>query len=662
MPCTCAGVGFCNGESGTCAITTNRCDYTCLANYENCDGNNANGCECQRPGPACGGTGNNTRYYNCNICDGTSCNTLVDAAHCLSQNCDNATHTQICSAGSCAACSAGFASCDLNSANGCEVDLNTDPNNCGSCGNSCGANTSCSAGSCVCNAGYANCDGNWANGCEANLNSDPNNCGTCGNICTAGKACINGECLTPNLYGFAWSENLGWISFNSKNCDTDGDGTMEVGEGTVGCPPVGTIIPAYGVYLPKGGTEQRFFKGYAWSANIGWIRFDPPDAASTDPLVTDCHNSPAYLLSGNEAGGLVRACAGAANTDCSGGANSAAGGWDGWICLQGVGAFSYRVTLPAPSYDEFRDWAWGGGGTSTNGTNAVVGWISFNCLNRGVCTAATAEGGPSNYKVTYQPPNDPPTVSNAQLDGTPNYCTETGDTNGVQKGQVGFKWTYTDFEGDDQERYWLQIATDSGFNTRVIDCQVPNSVVAEPDVGKTITSAVTVVSSGSTELANACNDGLELGNRTLAISYGGTYYWRAASKAGTGNTNWSEPPAVGPSFTTPAHAYPYIDFHWVPLHPDANQSVNFYDDSVVYGGASKSSWFWVFPSATPSSSTLQNPTGIQFQSAGPKSVSLTVEDSDGAATADPNDFKCTDSKIVQANLPLPKWKEIPPTF
>ena len=61
-----------------------------------------------------------------------------------------------------------------------------------------------------------------------------------------------------NVYGWAWAENIGWISVNSKNCDTDGDGTMEVGEGTVGCPPVGTIIPAYGVYLPKGGTEQRF--------------------------------------------------------------------------------------------------------------------------------------------------------------------------------------------------------------------------------------------------------------------------------------------------------------------------------------------------------------------------------------------------------------------
>ena len=701
MPCTCAGVGFCNGESGTCAITTNRCDYTCLANYENCDGNNANGCECQRPGPACGGTGNNTRYYNCNICDGTSCNTLVDAAHCLSQNCDNATHTQICSAGSCAACSAGFASCDLNSANGCEVDLNTDPNNCGSCGNSCGANTSCSAGSCVCNAGYANCDGNWANGCEANLNSDPNNCGTCGNICTAGKACINGECLTPNLYGFAWSENLGWISFNSKNCDTDGDGTMEVGEGTVGCPPVGTIIPAYGVYLPKGGTEQRFFKGYAWSANIGWIRFDPPDAASTDPLVTDCHNSPAYLLSGNEAGGLVRACAGAANTDCSGGANSAAGGWDGWICLQGVGAFSYRVTLPAPSYDEFRDWAWGGGGTSTNGTNAVVGWISFNCLNRGVCTAATAEGGPSNYKVTYEPENTAPTVSGMQLDGSPKYCNV-----GPGEGQISFGWTYTDTDTDNQSRFDFQVDNNSDFSSPEVNRRYCNLPAVSPPSPRTNTQTVsvkpTLTSTSQTYCAGTADELIV--STPDAITYNTSYYWRVRvfdNKGGDSgwvqyndpaDTNEDYPPGPPPgdgnplTFTTIPHAKPWVDFRWCPSSPKTGKTIQFCSSSeagvceaavaqcqlsppqplpenpvTCYGGASCSSWSWNLSGftdwtfETSSDDTSQNPAG-QFAIPGGKSVSLTVTDSSG--------FSCSKSHTVpvEITLPLPEWKEIPPTF
>ena len=32
--------------------------------------------------------------------------------------------------------------------------------------------------------GYADCDGTPANGCEIHLDSDPNNCGTCGGICS----------------------------------------------------------------------------------------------------------------------------------------------------------------------------------------------------------------------------------------------------------------------------------------------------------------------------------------------------------------------------------------------------------------------------------------------------------------------------------------------
>jgi len=48
---------------------------------------------------------------------------------------------------------------------------------------------------CVCNAGYANCDGNQANGCEVNLTSDSNNCGACGNVCPAGTLCLNSACV-----------------------------------------------------------------------------------------------------------------------------------------------------------------------------------------------------------------------------------------------------------------------------------------------------------------------------------------------------------------------------------------------------------------------------------------------------------------------------------
>jgi hypothetical protein len=81
------------------------------------------------------------------------------------------------------------------------TNLSTDVNNCGQCDRHCAApnaTVACTNGGCVivaCNSGFANCDGQAANGCEVNTNSDVNNCGTCGNKCAAGRSCVSGVCL-----------------------------------------------------------------------------------------------------------------------------------------------------------------------------------------------------------------------------------------------------------------------------------------------------------------------------------------------------------------------------------------------------------------------------------------------------------------------------------
>ncbi|MFH0869253.1 MAG: MopE-related protein [archaeon] len=75
-------------------------------------------------------------------------------------------------------CNAGFAECDGNYGNGCEVNTNTNINNCGSCNNVCakGANVSsvaCNSGACaitLCVQGFNDTDRNFANGCEAEIN------------------------------------------------------------------------------------------------------------------------------------------------------------------------------------------------------------------------------------------------------------------------------------------------------------------------------------------------------------------------------------------------------------------------------------------------------------------------------------------------------------
>jgi hypothetical protein len=47
-------------------------------------------------------------------------------------------------------CASGFANCDTNHANGCEVRTTSDLRNCGGCGVACGASEVCESGGCVC--------------------------------------------------------------------------------------------------------------------------------------------------------------------------------------------------------------------------------------------------------------------------------------------------------------------------------------------------------------------------------------------------------------------------------------------------------------------------------------------------------------------------------
>jgi hypothetical protein len=111
-----------------------------------------------------------------------------------------------CAAGACtiASCNAGFANCDGNPMNGCEVNLNSDTANCGACSTpgaprECDAGQLCSAGTCVttCGSGQTNCSGVCRN-----LTADADACGACGTVCsgnglvsrTCGASVCNGTC------------------------------------------------------------------------------------------------------------------------------------------------------------------------------------------------------------------------------------------------------------------------------------------------------------------------------------------------------------------------------------------------------------------------------------------------------------------------------------
>lgn len=99
-----------------------------------------------------------------------------------------------CTNGACGfTCNAGFHACGaVCAANGSTA----------TCGGSCtpcpipaNASATCTNGACgyVCAAGFADCDGNAANGCEVDLATNANHCGSCPVACP-GTACVGGVC------------------------------------------------------------------------------------------------------------------------------------------------------------------------------------------------------------------------------------------------------------------------------------------------------------------------------------------------------------------------------------------------------------------------------------------------------------------------------------
>ena len=173
--CGTCGVA-CTNPNGTTTCSAGVCTPTCSAGYADCDGNNTNGCEANL----------NTSNSNCGACG------VI---------CDNG---RTCKQGGCAqttpVCVSTFADCDGLATNGCEMNIALSVDNCGACGNKCSlpnATPACNNSACtisMCNSGFGDCDNNSANGCEVNLSTDPNNCGGCGNTCGSNKVCSNAQC------------------------------------------------------------------------------------------------------------------------------------------------------------------------------------------------------------------------------------------------------------------------------------------------------------------------------------------------------------------------------------------------------------------------------------------------------------------------------------
>ena len=84
------------------------------------------------------------------------------------------------------------------------ADFSSDPSNCGACGRGCPGTSVrskgvCESGTCKleCGLRWADCNGNVDDDCEVDIFSDPHNCGGCGITCdiAGGQACAGGRCV-----------------------------------------------------------------------------------------------------------------------------------------------------------------------------------------------------------------------------------------------------------------------------------------------------------------------------------------------------------------------------------------------------------------------------------------------------------------------------------
>lgn len=172
-----------------------------------------------------------------------------------------------------------------------------------------------------------------------------------------------------NVSGFAWSSNIGWISFNCK--DSSGASSLDT------CASGND----YGVRIDD---TTGYFSGFAWSSNIGWITFNPTaEASGSGCTVGNCATRVTDLsqISGNvPITGWARACSVfLAGCDGSLKPSSLRGNWDGWIKMSGSwsnGVYLEKdheiVTRNGITYDahnRLRGFAWGGD---------VVGWVDFD--------------------------------------------------------------------------------------------------------------------------------------------------------------------------------------------------------------------------------------------------------------------------------------------
>jgi hypothetical protein len=247
--------------------------------------------------------------------------------------------------------------------------------------------------------------------------------------------------------GYAWSDNIGWISFNCIDTNTCATSNYNVGMDDDG------NISGYAWANPRYEKYSTSTNSTTTVNNIGWISFNPADVAS-------CPTAPCApkvdLVTGAVTGWAKALSAVAVD------------GWDGWIKLSGTNFASPTADgsrgvtyLPLSGY--FNGYAWG---------SDSVGWINFKTS----VSVVTITNPPD---ATDGIDNDNDGFTDGQDPGTYVYNPPTGDPTGPEIGNLDGSCKGVDgvgmFDGDSKVFYKLPIVASgsscsAGANDVTLNC------------------------------------------------------------------------------------------------------------------------------------------------------------------------------------------------
>ena len=435
--------------------------------------------------------------------------------------------------------------------------------------------------------------------------------------------------VKTNVSGWAWNEKYGWFNFNCKDENVCGS-------------------HFYGVNIEP---ITYNLGGYAWNNNVGWLSFeegDAPDYSFNSHCESTCN-----------ATNNCTACYSINDRRIYGWAKILALGDDGWVRLDDDNfgdAFAYGVSLDGAGFiGDFHGYAWDGNNNS-NG----IGWLSFNCEEGAPdgSSVCTADGGTSDYKVFYSEffkVNHRPRVINLE---SPDINNNEICGYGVRRAYL--KWEYTDVDD-------IPVGTDSQTAYQIIFDDDNNPASPLLDTGKCTSVAGNCLINGNANRFPIFN--------SVSLNYGQHYYWWVRVwDSNDEPSDWATSTLDGSggsdvSFIIPQHEYPNASttegFIWFPENPSAKEEVKFisttsakyYTDAthnVPYScDESHCRWYWEFggtSSGSFNSSQDASSTRAIFNDAGNMEMSLGV-------TEITTGYSCTSSKSLEVKKKLPIWIE-----